>query len=68
MFETSVLMWGLVFGSIGLGLFIYGKKQGALIPLICGAVLMVMPYVTANVYVLVLLGAVLTVAPFVIKL
>jgi hypothetical protein len=68
MFSTAALMWGLLFGSIGLGLFVYGKKQGAMIPLLCGLVLMILPYVVTNVYGLALSGIVLAIAPFVIKL
>ena len=41
--ESSIL-WGLLFGSIGLGFFTYGKKQGAAVPLICGLLLMAVPY------------------------
>ncbi|MFH1983759.1 MAG: hypothetical protein ABIL58_18110 [Pseudomonadota bacterium] len=68
MMSTSVLMWGLLYGSIGLGLFIYGKKQGAMIPLLCGIGLMVLPYLITNVYILAISGAVLVIAPFVIKI
>ena len=68
MFSTASLMWGLLFGSIGLGLFVYGKKQGAIIPLLCGLGLMILPYVITNVYGLALSGIVLVIAPFVIKL
>ena len=57
MFEmgsTAVLLWGLLFGAIGFGFFLYGKKQKAVVPLITGIVLCVVPYFIANVYVLVM--------------
>ncbi|MGB6010792.1 MAG: hypothetical protein WBI57_05950 [Desulfobacterales bacterium] len=41
--STSTLMWGMIFGSIGLGFFVYGKKQKAVIPLISGIGLIVVP-------------------------
>ncbi len=47
--DTSSLMWGLIFGSIGLGFFVYGKKQKAAIPLFSGIGLMVMPYFISNI-------------------
>ena len=56
MFElgsTAVLMWGMFFGSIGVGFFIYGRKQKAVVPLCVGVALCVFPYFIANVYVLV---------------
>ena len=70
MFEsggTAVLLWGLLFGSIGFGFFIYGKKQKAIVPLITGIVLCVVPYFIANVYVRVGVGVVLMVIPFVVR-
>jgi hypothetical protein len=70
MFEstsTAVLLWGLLFGSIGFGFFIYGKKQKAVVPLITGIVLCVVPYFIANVYVLVAVGVVLVTIPFVVR-
>jgi hypothetical protein len=43
-----MLWWDLLFGSIGLGYFAYGRKQRAALPLACGVGLMVMPYVLPN--------------------
>jgi hypothetical protein len=71
MFEsdsTAVLLWGLLFGSIGFGFFIYGKKQKAVVPLITGIMLCVVPYYIANVYVLVAIGVILMAIPFFIRI
>ena len=71
MFETgstAVLLWGLLFGSIGFGFFIYGKKQKAIVPLITGIVLCVVPYFIADVYALVVVGAILAAIPFIIRI
>jgi len=65
--STSTLMWGMIFGSIGLGFFIYGKKQKSIIPLISGIVLMVVPYLISNIYALILLGIVLVALPYFIR-
>lgn len=67
MFDTATLMWGLLFGSIGLGFFVYGKKQKAVVPLLCGIGLMIFPYFISNVYVLVILGVVLMALPYFIR-
>jgi hypothetical protein len=64
---TSTLIWGVIFGSTGLGFFVYGKKQKAVIPLFYGIGLMVFPYFTSNGYILVLSGIALMALPFVIK-
>ena len=71
MFEmgsTAVLIWGLLFGSIGFGFFLYGKKQKAVVPLITGIALCVVPYFIANVYVLVTVGVILTAVPFFVRI
>ncbi len=70
MFElgsTAVLMWGMFFGSIGVGFFIYGRKQKAVVPLCVGIALCVFPYFIANVYALVLVGAVLMAIPYFVR-
>jgi hypothetical protein len=65
---TAVLLWGLLFGSIGLGYFIYGKKQRAVVPLVCGLGLMVFPYFVPNTMLLVGIGALLTAIPYFLRL
>jgi len=71
MFElgsTAVLIWGLIFGSIGVGFFIYGKKQKAIVPLCVGIALCVFPYFIANLYVLVVVGVILLAIPYFVRL
>jgi hypothetical protein len=58
------LWWGLLFGSIGLGFFVYGKKQRAVVPLACGVGLMLVPYVVPNPIALVAVGIVLVALPY----
>ena len=62
--DVGVLLWGLLFSSIGLGFFLYGKKQRAVVPLVCGLVLMIYPYFIPNVMALVAIGVVLTAVPY----
>jgi hypothetical protein len=58
----------LFFGSIGLGFFIYGRKQKAVVPLLCGLMLMVFPYFVSNVMLLVGIGVVLMAIPYFLRL
>ena len=62
------LFLGLLFSTIGLGFFIYGKKQGAMVPLICGLVLMVYPYFVSNPVVEILIGVALIAVPYFVRL
>jgi hypothetical protein len=66
--SESALLWGLLFGSIGLGFFVYGKKQRMIVPLICGLALMVYPYFIPNTVALVLTGLVLLAIPYFFRL
>jgi hypothetical protein len=66
--NASTLFWGIVFGSIGLAFFVYGKKQKTVVPFFSGIGLMVVPYFISNMYFLVLSGIVLTALPFILKL
>ncbi len=65
--DSTLLIWGLLFSAIGLGFFMYGKKQKALIPLTCGLVLMIYPYFISNAIVLVILGVVLMAIPYFVR-
>jgi hypothetical protein len=64
---TSQLVWGMVFGGIGLGYFTYGKKQKAVVPLLVGIALFVFPYFISNVYGLVIVGLVLMAIPYFVR-
>ena len=64
----STLLLGVLFGSIGLGFFVYGKKQKAVIPLISGIGLMVFSYFISNTYIMIIAGIALIVLPYFIKI
>jgi hypothetical protein len=59
----ATLFWGLLFSSIGTGFCIYAAKQRAPIPLLCGAGLLICPYLVSNVLLLIALGLVLCAVP-----
>jgi hypothetical protein len=62
------LLWGVLFGSIGLGYFIYGRKQKAPVAFICGLLLMGYSYFFDNTFVIVAIGIVLAAVPYFIRL
>ncbi len=61
------LLWGLLFGSIGMGYFVYGKKLGRGVPLISGIALMAFPYFVTSSVLIVLIGLVLMAVPYFIR-
>lgn len=66
--SSSQLIWGMLFGAIGLGFFTYGRKQKAIIPLLSGIGLFVFPYFVSNVLLMVLTGIAFVALPFVVRI
>jgi len=64
----AALLWGVVFGSVGFGFFWYGKKQPAVVPLVCGVGLMTIPYFVSNLVLLVAIGVAFIVLPYFLRL
>lgn len=63
----TTMLFSVIFGSIGVGYFIYGKKQQKPIPLIVGVALCVAPYAVSDPYMMAALGTALTLIPWFIK-
>ena len=62
--SSAMMLWSVLFGGIGTGFFIYGKKQRAIVPLCTGLALFVFPYFMPNVLVLVIVGIILVALPY----
>jgi hypothetical protein len=59
MLSSSYLFAALIWGSIGMGFAIYGKKQKAMVPLVGGIVLMGITYLISSALYMSLVGVVL---------
>jgi hypothetical protein len=57
--DVDTLLASFIPSSIGLGVFVYGKRQGRGPHLIIGLLLMVYPYFLSNVWLMLGIGAVL---------
>ena len=66
--DMTSLFLAVLFGSVGLGFFMYGRKQSAIVPLVCGVTLMIYPYFISNVILLVVVGIVLMAIPYFIRI
>jgi len=64
----SFLFTGMIFGLIGIGYFIYGKKRQRMALLFAGIALNVVPILVTNIYVLVITGIILIILPYFVKL
>ena len=65
--NSSLILLGVLFGSVGLGFFVYGKKQKRPVPLFCGIGLMMVPYLTDSTAAILMAGAALTALPFILR-
>jgi hypothetical protein len=60
------LIVGIIAGAVGMGYFIYGKRQAKLTPLLAGVLLCIYPYFTDSLLWLSVIGVALVAAPFII--
>lgn len=65
--SSSLLLWGVLFSSVGFGYFLYGKKQRTVVPLVCGLALMVFPYFITNTVLLVVTGVAIAAIPYFVR-
>jgi hypothetical protein len=65
--DTTNLLLSLIFGSLGLGFFMYGKNTSNLVPIGVGLLLMIVPYFIPNAIALVIVCLALSAAPFVLR-
>ena len=65
--DTAQTVWGMLFGAIGAGYMLYGKRQRQVMPLGCGLALMLFPYFVSSSWGLVLVGAALMAIPYFVR-
>ena len=65
--NTSTIFAGILFGAIGAGYFLYGKKEKRFSALFAGALLCFLPYLVTNIFLLMIFGVLLIVLPFMTK-
>ncbi|HEX5961683.1 MAG TPA: hypothetical protein VFY97_10625 [Rhodanobacteraceae bacterium] len=65
--SPATLLWGMLFGAIGVGYFIYGKRQSMIVPLLCGIGLVASPWFVASVPWLIVIGIVLMAVPYFVR-
>ena len=63
-----MILWSLLFSSIGFGYFIYGKKQSHDVAKYTGITLMIYPYFIQTTMVLVVVGFMLLLLPKFLKM
>ena len=64
MLDAHFLFASLIWGSVGLGYFIYGKKQGSWVPMVGGILMIAVSYVIASALVMSLVALALIFAVY----
>lgn len=67
MIDVTGLLIGLIFGSVGVGYCIYGKKQKKSVTFWVGVVLIVLPYIVDSNIAVALISVALMCVPIYIK-
>jgi hypothetical protein len=65
--NASTLLWGLLFSSIGMVYFIYGKHKGQTVTLLSGIVMIAYTFFISSPILIVIIGIVLMAIPFFIQ-
>jgi hypothetical protein len=65
--DTNQLLLSFVFGTVGMGMFMYGKKASRLVPLGAGLALMLVPYFIPNLIAMTVVCCLLTAVPWVLR-
>src|SRR4051812_41515955 len=65
--DYNHLMLSMLFGSIGAGMFMYGKKAGRMVALGAGLGLIILPYFITNLLVMAIVCCVMMGLPWIIR-
>ena len=65
--SSTSIIFAVLFGAIGMGYLVYGRRQHQGIPLLAGVALCAFPYFVHNVLLVILIGIVLMVLPFFLR-
>ena len=65
--NEATLLWGMFFGAIGVGYFMYGKKQKKMVSLGCGVGLVVFPYLVTGILEMIITGSLLMIVLWIIR-
>ncbi len=64
---SAGLLLAMLFGAIGMGYFIYGRKEQNGMALLSGVGLCIFPYFVGNIFLVLLVGAGLLALPFFVR-
>ena len=66
--SAGSVIWGFLFGTIGVGYLVYAKKQQRWMAFLSGLGLCAFTYFTSNPVLIIVIGIVLVMLPFIVKI
>lgn len=66
--DNAILVLGLIFSSIGIGYFVYGRRQSNMVTRWCGLALILYPYLVTDALTMVAVGVGIMLVPRFIEL
>lgn len=66
--DGTQILWAIVFAAIGMGYVTYGRRQKSIVPLLVGFALVALPWLVNETGWLVVIGAVLLVLPYFVRI
>lgn len=66
--NATLLLLQILLGAFGLGFFVYGRRQKAIVPLAVGMALCVVPYFVSDVLLLLGIGVVFMALPYFLRI
>ena len=65
--DVNSFLVSFLFGMIGCGMFMYGKRAGRMMPLLIGVALMIVPYFFSSILMMTLACSALIVVAFLLR-
>ena len=65
--DSNLLLASFLFGLIGMGMLMYGKKAGRPIPLLAGIALIAVPYFIPNLIVMLIVCCAVSAIPWLLR-
>ncbi len=65
--DAGTLMASLLFGLIGMGMLMYGRKAIRPVPIVVGVILIVLPYFISNLIAMIVICSALTAVPWFLR-
>ena len=66
--NTDSIIWGFLFGTIGMGYLVYAKKQQRWLAFLSGLGLCAFTYFVSNLVLIIVIGIALIILPFIVKI